>query len=43
MQINQIRYSIDTLLYTKPDQERPNLKSKDIIDLTTKIKQLVLR
>lgn len=43
LQINQIRYSMDTLLYTKPEQERPNLKRNEINDLTTKIKQLILR
>ncbi|KNC34771.1 hypothetical protein FF38_01968 [Lucilia cuprina] len=41
--INQIRYSMDTLLYTTPEQERPRLKTKEINDLTTKIKQLVIR
>lgn len=34
---------MDTLLFTNPEEERPNLRSAETNDLTVKIKQLILR
>ncbi|KAI9577311.1 hypothetical protein GQX74_013020 [Glossina fuscipes] len=39
--INQIRYSMDTILFTKPNQERPAIHQKECEKLTAKIQKLI--
>ncbi|KAL9900670.1 putative ATP-dependent RNA helicase spindle-E isoform 1-T2 [Glossina fuscipes fuscipes] len=41
--INQIRYSMDTILFTKPNQERPAIHQKECEKLTAKIQKLIFR
>uniref|UniRef100_A0A1A9UDK7 Probable ATP-dependent RNA helicase spindle-E n=1 Tax=Glossina austeni TaxID=7395 RepID=A0A1A9UDK7_GLOAU len=41
--INQIRYSMDTMLFTKSNQERPALHQKEYEKLTVKIQKLIFR
>uniref|UniRef100_A0A1A9W595 Probable ATP-dependent RNA helicase spindle-E n=1 Tax=Glossina brevipalpis TaxID=37001 RepID=A0A1A9W595_9MUSC len=41
--INQIRYSMDTVLFTEPDQERPAIHPKECENLTVKIQKLIFR
>ncbi|XP_073816762.1 probable ATP-dependent RNA helicase spindle-E isoform X2 [Musca autumnalis] len=41
--INQIRSSMDEILYAEPDEDQPNIHPKDKQEMTTNIRNLILR